>query len=260
MDGVSRGDFAKMLAVIAESGYVTVSLHDYGRLMNGEAVDVPGKPILITFDDGRLDAYHGADDLLVQAHARATMYVITARAEKVTANFMTWPDVEAAHASGHWDIQAHAHAGHTFVPVPPDPGTGVARTGHAYAWRQLITPAGSTSTLETFEAWKQRVEDDIAHADELLAKHVPGYESLSFAVPFGDYGQLTVKNQLQSDDPTIAPELRRYLDERFPVWFTEKHNPAFSAPGPMHERFRYSTTNKTTPQQVKTWLENPPCP
>ena len=54
---------------------------------------LPAKPILLTFDDGRLDSYRGADAVLKQLGMRAAMFVITGEIEKNSPFYLTWAEL-----------------------------------------------------------------------------------------------------------------------------------------------------------------------
>ena len=56
---------------------------------------------------------------------RATMFVITANADAAKPGYLSWPQLRAMTASGRWDLQEHAHAGH--VRFPPAPAAGPVR-------------------------------------------------------------------------------------------------------------------------------------
>ena len=43
------------------AGFESISLAQYTRFRRGDSRGLPARPVLITFDDGRLDSYRGAD-------------------------------------------------------------------------------------------------------------------------------------------------------------------------------------------------------
>ncbi|MBS2016440.1 MAG: polysaccharide deacetylase family protein [Deltaproteobacteria bacterium] len=251
---MTREELAKTLAMLELAGYETISVDAYVRFLRGITTGLPRRPILLTFDDSRSDAWIGAHSILAAAHARATMYVITARSENGDPDYMRWREVEAAAASGVWDLQLHAHAGHSSVPVAVS-ADGAPVMKHAFAWRRWSRePTGddapSTGSLETFAEWRERVVGDLDHGDALLAAHVPGYRSLTFAVPYSDYGQVL------SNDGRIPASLRDIFDERFEAWFSQPGpDPEFSFPGRHQEKSRFVVYRATTAEQIYMWLE-----
>jgi len=77
---VSQAEFARQMAMLAADGFHTISIAQYARFAGGDVTALPDRPILITFDDGLLRSYEGADAILARYGMRATMFVITANA------------------------------------------------------------------------------------------------------------------------------------------------------------------------------------
>jgi peptidoglycan/xylan/chitin deacetylase (PgdA/CDA1 family) len=248
--GIPAAELDQILSDTLASGYESISIDAYHRLMHGDTTGAPKRPLLVTFDDGRADAYANADPVLARHGVRATMFIIADAPGEGNSYYMSWTDVVAASASGRWDIQLHAYAGHTHVQV------GVSLDGGSvlqpfYAWRRCDSDAGQ---FETFAQWKTRAESDIETGIQTMTQHVPGYVPTSFAVPYGDYGQLS------SNDPAIAPELRAFLDAHFISWFTQPvSNPPFATASATHEAWRYTMHYTTTAADVAAWLAAHSC-
>lgn len=208
--GISQLELARILNMLRVAGFKSISIEAYDGFHAGRAHDLPAQPILLTFDDGRIDAYRGADAVLAAAGARATQFIITEKPESGAVQFMSWTEIAAAQASGRWDIQLHARHGHRTMPTSPAPGTaGMGAFYGNLAYNPLRYPEGNH--LEPFEEWKARTEADIREGEEMLASHVPGYKPVTFALPFGDYGQFLTK----TNDKRIGPAQRAFLDGRF---------------------------------------------
>ncbi len=62
--------FEELLTALSARGYQTLSAHDYAQFLLGRANNLPPRPILITFDDGRTDGYLGADPILARLHMK----------------------------------------------------------------------------------------------------------------------------------------------------------------------------------------------
>ena len=70
------------------------------------------------------------------------------------------------------------------------------------------------------------MSSDIERGAATLARNLPGWTpNLTFAVPFGNYGQNG------SNDPQLEPWLRSYLTTRFTVVFVQRDD-AYTTPGP----------------------------
>ena len=151
------------MAMLAGDGFHAISIAQYARFAGGDVAGLPDRPILITFDDGLLDSYQGADAILARYGMRATMFVITANADAAKPGYLSWPQLRAMAAGGRWDLQEHAHAGHVRIPTGPG-----GRTGPYYA--NLIYRNGAR---ERFSAFKRRVSSDILAGRRLMAYRSP---------------------------------------------------------------------------------------
>jgi biofilm PGA synthesis lipoprotein PgaB len=232
---VSREEFARQLAMLDRAGYRTISVAQYLAFRRGSTAGLPARPILITFDDGRLDSYRGADAVLAQHHMRAVMYVITEPVRDHNPFHLTWEELHRMQRSGRWDIQPHAHDGHRTIVID-----GSGRTGTFYANTRFTRSAGQ----ESFAQYTQRVASDIyAVKDDFRAQ---GLDSQTFAVPFGDRGQ-----------HAPAP-MRRFLSgllaSQFAVVFVQRpgNDPSYTTPFGPAERYELHTA--TTTDELHRWL------
>lgn len=235
--GMTRAELERTMLMLNAAGYTTISSAEYARYMRSDWANLPARPIYVTFDDSRLDSYRGADDILRTTGTKATMFAITGRAEAKDPVHMSWAELAAAQASGRWDIQLHGHESHSRIDI----GGGVMKP---YVANRL--PG------ESFEQWKARAEGDILKGLALLKAKVPGFVQLTYALPFGDYGQN------ETNDPAIPVELRAWLGLRFVAWFTQPSGqPDFTLINqPTKERPRYTIRNTTRAEDVYAYLIN----
>ena len=233
---ISQPEFARHMAALAAAGFHAISIDQYARFAAGFTAALPDRPILITFDDGRLDSYRGADAALGRYGMRATMFVITDKAAVSARGYLSWAQLRAMAAGGRWDVQEHAHAGHVRIPTGPG-----GRTGPYYA--NLIYRNG---TREWFSVFKRRVASDILAGRNLLASQIPGFQPFAFAVPYGNYGQ-------QSTNYAPIPAwLRSWLTHAFNVVFVQDHA-VYNLPGnPTGQR--YAIRASTTAGTLLAWL------
>jgi Polysaccharide deacetylase len=177
---VSQREFTEQMEMLKRAGFQTISIGQYVRFMQGDSRDLPARPILITFDDGRLDSYRGADKVLAEYGFRATMYVIVGQTEAGNGFYLGWKELQRMADSGRWDIQEHAGVGHVNVRYDK-----AGHVGPAYAFKRYL----GDGRVESFESYKRRVTDDVLWAKRALSEHLPSFSPWSFAVPFGDFGQ-----------------------------------------------------------------------
>jgi peptidoglycan/xylan/chitin deacetylase (PgdA/CDA1 family) len=233
---IAPGEFARQMAMLSADGFHTISIAQYARFRVGDVAQLPNRPILITFDDGRIDSYQGADPILARYGMRATMFVITANADAAKTGYLGWPKLARMPASGRWDLQEHAHAGHVLISTGPR-----GATGPYYA--NLLYRNGARETFTTF---KRRVTSDILTGRRLMASHVPGFEPLAFAVPYGSYGQA------RTNYAPIPGWEGPWLARTFTVIFIQDR-PAYNPPGnPVGQR--YGIHAGTTAATLEAWL------
>jgi peptidoglycan/xylan/chitin deacetylase (PgdA/CDA1 family) len=213
---VTQAEFARQIELLKRLGYESISTRQWADFRAGRATDLPAKPILLTFDDGRLDSYRGADRVLQRAGMRAAMFVLTEEIEKGNPFYLTWSELHAMRDSGRWDIEPHAHAGHNRISAAPD-----GSQAPFYAARRYTASQG----MESLAAWEARVGLDLFTVRERFALHA--IEPQAFAVPYGDYGQH------DGNDPAIPGLLSSLLTRQFGNWFiqADDNDPEFTVPG-----------------------------
>ena len=205
---VSRKLFAQQMAALHVGGFHTISIATYTRYIQGNPVTLPSRPILITFDDGRIDAYRGADRVLARYHYQATMFVVAEWVTRFPGFALHWSELDRMQRSGRWQIQEHAGREHTHYPVDSN-----GDLGEAYAYRRWISGPNAAGHLETFAAYRRRVTRDVEWGEAEMRAHVTGFHPYAFAVPYSNYGQR------QTNDPRIPRFFLAMLHRHFPLVF-----------------------------------------
>jgi hypothetical protein len=224
------------MAMLQLSGYRTITIDQYVAFRRGDPVRLPPRPILITFDDGRLDSYRGADKILAQHGMHAVMYVITAPVKEGNPFHLSWSELHRMQDSGRWDIQPHAHDGHRLIVTDPQGATAPFYAGRAFT---------RSEGFESFAAYTQRVATDVyALKDDFKAQ---GLGSDTFAVPFGDHGQ-------SSADPRVERFLDELLATQFRVAFIQAdgNDPRYTRQ--TGAAYRYELFTATTTDALRRWL------
>jgi hypothetical protein len=103
---ISQRQFALDLALLQRLGYHSISIAQYAAWRAGKKVILPSRPILIAFNDGRIDSWQGADQVLAKYHMRAAMFII-ARVTRSSPSpfYLGWDQLKTMQESGRWDIQ-----------------------------------------------------------------------------------------------------------------------------------------------------------
>jgi poly-beta-1,6-N-acetyl-D-glucosamine N-deacetylase len=231
--GVTQPNFAKQMALLRAGGYETITLAQFRAYLAGERVSLPARPVLLTFDDSLESSFEGADAVLRQLGWTAVMFVDVGSVDEGEHGYASWQQIEAAQRSGRWEMQLHSGHGHHNIPYDAK-GT----MGPFYANRVLAD--------ESLADWERRVVDDLDWGHATLRKHVPSYRPLSFAPPYGNFGQLA------TDDPAIPQRLGAIARERYGIVFVQE--PArYARPGDTVVP-RLQITRKMTGGELRAWL------
>lgn len=97
--------FAQHMEYLVKEGYTTISLDTFGAVMQGKAA-MPGKPIILTFDDGYIDFYLNAYQILKKYHLSATVFIPTGKVG--TPSYMTWDQIQEIQKDGLIQFEAHS--------------------------------------------------------------------------------------------------------------------------------------------------------
>jgi peptidoglycan/xylan/chitin deacetylase (PgdA/CDA1 family) len=230
--------FARQVALLKHLGYTAISTRQWADFRAGRSAGLPAKPVLLTFDDGRLDSYRGADRVLQRYGMRAAMFVVTGEIEAGNPFHTSWTELHRMADSGRWDVEPHAHQAHREVTVSRD-----GEQAPFYAARRYTRSQG----MESLATWESRVSTDLFELREQFAAQ--GFEPQAFSVPFGDYGQR------RGNDRRIPALLAGLLTRQYGSFFVQAdgNDPGFTAPGSgPAERFEMRTG--TTLDQLYGWL------
>ncbi|MPM71071.1 hypothetical protein SDC9_118034 [bioreactor metagenome] len=74
---VTPEKFNRDLVWLIDNGYQTISLAQFNNFMAGNSINLPKKPVLITFDDGYVDNYENAYFSLLNYGMVAAFFIIT---------------------------------------------------------------------------------------------------------------------------------------------------------------------------------------
>ena len=201
--------FAQQMMALHVAGFHAITLRQYAEYAHGERANLPAKPILLTFDDGRLDAYREATRLLRQFGFHAAMFTFASWPTAHPGFSLNWGELQRMQRSGIWTIQEHGGTGHEYIRY-----NAAGAIGGVYANREYLPASpGHRGHLESFRAFVRRVTGDIEWGNEQLKTQIPGYQPISFAVPYANFGQE------ETNDKRIPPFMLRWLDNHFSVLF-----------------------------------------
>jgi peptidoglycan/xylan/chitin deacetylase (PgdA/CDA1 family) len=102
---VSPEGFREQLQYIADAGYHAVSLVDI-HLYLTRGIPLPHKPVVLSFDDGYIDAYEVVFPLLLEYGFTGTFFVLATPAHLASPAYLTWDQMKEMSDAG-MDIQGH---------------------------------------------------------------------------------------------------------------------------------------------------------
>ena len=114
---VHLDDFDAQMNYLVENGYIAITPDALLSALEGE-LELPPKPVLITFDDGYSDNYENAFPILQKYGLRATIFIIPAFVGK--EGYMTWDELREMEENG-VTMQSHT-LNHIALEELPDDG------------------------------------------------------------------------------------------------------------------------------------------
>jgi Polysaccharide deacetylase len=226
--------FARQMTLLKHAGYETITLDKFVRFVNQRVVSLPRRPILLTFDGGRLASWMESDGILGELGFNAVMFVDVGRVEDNDPAYLTWGELNRSQDSGRWDVQLQSGTGNHTIQYGPT----ADEVGPFYAYR------GSDEVLG---GWRERVFSDITYGEEQLAYHIRNYRPLAFAPPYGNYGQAG------TNDRRIPRQLLARLRQSFQVVFTQDRT-GIATPGASNPLGRIEVTAGVTETRLRALL------
>lgn len=201
--------FADQMHALKIAGFHAITLAQYVNFVHGRRNSLPAKPILLTFDDGRRDAFRYANNTLRNYGYHAVMFTFGSWPITNPGFSLTWPELRTMQQSGIWSIQEHGGEGHEYIFY-----NAANARGGIYAFRRYIpASSGQGGRLEDFRSFVQSATADITRGAHQFAQEIPGYRPLGFAVPYANYGQQA------TNDERIPRFILPWLKRHFSVVF-----------------------------------------
>ena len=183
---VPTADFKAQMGVLAEEGYTPITCTQLADYLDG-TLELPEKPVVITFDDGWVSNYEVAAPILDQLGFKATFFPMTGSVG--TKNHMTYEQLKELADRGH-EIGSHS-INHPNLPKP-DPG-------------------------ETLEAHQARIRSELVDSKQAIEQST-GKPVIALAYPHGTYDE-TVMAMTQDAGYRLAFSIDRGVaDERAYRW------------------------------------------
>jgi Polysaccharide deacetylase len=201
--------FAEQMLALKTAGFHAITLAQYVDFVTGRDKKLPSRPILLTFDEGRLGTYRVANDILQKYGFHGTMFTFASWPATDPGFNLSWSELRSMEKSGIWSVQEYGGSGHGYVTYNAEGARGAV-----YAFRQYVqNKTGDGGYLESYPAFVKRVTSNILWGERQFAAQLPGFRTLAFSVPGGNYGQV------ETNDPRIPQFMLPWLQHHFPVVF-----------------------------------------
>ena len=160
----------KDLKYLSDNGYTTIVTKDLIDYVYND-VELPPKPIILTFDDGHYNNYHYVLPLLKKYNSKAVLSVVGEYTDNYTKNrdlnvnyaYIPWDILKEMSQSGYFEIQNHTYNLHS---------TDKGRMGCKIKY-------GEDKTL-----YKTMLFDDVILMQNKCKDNI-GTEPVAFTFPFG---------------------------------------------------------------------------
>ena len=97
--------FDAQMKYLVDEGYTVISPDELLDAWEGKGT-LPKKPVIITFDDGHIDAYKNVYPILQKYNVKATFFIVTDNVN-LYPDYLTWQQAREMQASGYADIESH---------------------------------------------------------------------------------------------------------------------------------------------------------
>lgn len=197
--------FRAQMKALRDAGYEPVTAAQAAAWFQGRG-ELPKRPVLITFDDARLDSFRAADPVLEELGLKATMFAPLVNVDASLPGYASWDDLASYERTRRWEIASHGDQAHAFVGKD-----GKGRPGRFLTNRRWLA---SARRLETDEEWERRARADHESAKRKLRARL-GSEPPAYAYPEGDYGQY------EPNLADAAPRNLRLCRDSYAICFTQ---------------------------------------
>jgi hypothetical protein len=160
-------EFARQLATLRRYGYHSVRLSQLRALATGSRVQLPVRPVVLTFNDGLSTDWTVVDPILRRYGFSAVVLINPGNvAAKSPSYFLTKDELATMAASGHWEVgvelpggwQGPGQAAHAAAQAKATLATDIGRPVGAFGWPVLAYPskAGMGEPAATYQTLQRQ--------------------------------------------------------------------------------------------------------
>jgi peptidoglycan/xylan/chitin deacetylase (PgdA/CDA1 family) len=201
---LTEEQFKDQMFALRRAGYTSITLEELYAFAK-EGKELPEKPVMITFDDGRADSFYNGDPILDAVDYTAVMFAISkyARAAENGTYYLSPEELKLMQRSGRWEIGSHSDQGHEQYTITEHGEMGNFYSNHL--WKE------DEGRAETADEFRARIRTDFEDSRRYF-EDLTGISIVSFAFPFGDLGQNQKDAREKTQDITsIASDVYKLL-------------------------------------------------
>jgi len=217
--GISLKNFETQLEYLKNNNYHPVSLSQFTQASKG-AVTLPGRAVLLTFDDGLVSYRDNVVPLLAKFGYPSVLSIVTGwvdgieQPDEYRGKLLDWDDLRRLQKSSLIEIVSHSHNLHHWITSSPQQFQAPAGTTHRYD--------PNTDRYENESAFETRIRDDLLTTRRRF-RQMLGHPPAALTWPYGAYDAVTMNiaksvgfdYQLSLDEGTAGfnelPDIRRYI-------------------------------------------------
>ena len=206
---LSRKRFSDQMGALKRAGYTAITLKQLENMTAGNT-PFPTKPIIISFDDARIDSFELGTPELAHYDLEAVMFVPTGRIHDGHPFFADWKMIRKYANTGRWEMQNHGHKAHDLIEINVNGKQGAFLSN--YRWLP------HEQRVENEMEFQQRLEEDYRASVQVLEKELPGSRILGYAFPYSEAGQ-----ELVGTAQEAAAINQQLLKNHMPWGFIQDH-------------------------------------
>jgi hypothetical protein len=203
--------FAAQMRALSDGGFHPLTMQQYVAYVHGHSQDLPSRPILITFDDGRRDAYNAATPILAQYGFHATEFDIPGWIKAYPDFALPKADLVGMEDSPTWSVQLHFGYGKHTIQVGKH-----GAMGSVFGYLRYLPGKhgkhGEKGHLESFGHFKRRFKANMRYGMDRFGS-IFHEKAIADAIPTSNYGQDA------TNDPRIPKYVLPWLDRHFQAVF-----------------------------------------
>ena len=203
--------FAAQMRALWHGGFHAITMQQYVAYVHGRSRELPSRPILLTFDDGRRDAYFAATPILAQYGFHATEFDIPGWIRAYPGFALPRADLVSMNDGRVWNVQLHFGYGKHTVAI-----SRTGAMGSVFGYLRYLPAThgkhGRKGHLESFAHFSRRFRANMRFGMRKFAT-IFHEKPIADAIPASNYGQDT------TNDPRIPKYVLPWLDRHFRAVF-----------------------------------------